>query len=256
MQERVTLNKPLRIDAVSICFGSARALAGCSLELVPGSYTALVGPNGSGKTTLLRVAAGHQRPDSGAVFVNGRSLYAHEVAARSVPGFAPGTDALPGMLTGRQSLAIFAEARGLGGIDKESLELAAQLGLSPWLDRLIRSYSLGTRQKVSVLLALMGAPQVVLLDEVFNGLDPASALVLKKHLRRLVTERGLSVLLATHSLDVVATSCDRMVLLAEGRIVRNWSADELAGMRGPGQLEISLAAMTPHGDRDVPAQPF
>lgn len=112
------------------------------------------------------------------------------------------------------------------------------------LDRFVGSYSLGTKQKLAVLLALLGEPALVVLDEAFNGLDPASALVLKRHLRSRVSARRCGVLLATHALDVVERYSDRAALLLNGRIAREWNSEELAVLRAaPGEgLEVALAA--------------
>ena len=112
------------------------------------------------------------------------------------------------------------------------------------LDRFVASYSLGTRQKLAVLLALLGEPALVVLDEAFNGLDPASALVLKRHLRTRVSAGRCGVLLATHALDVVERYSDRAVLLLDGRVAKEWSREALAALRAmPGEgLETALAA--------------
>jgi len=106
-----------------------------------------------------------------------------------------------------------------------------RFAFAPMLDRFVDTYSLGTRQKLAVLLALLGTPRLIVLDEAFNGLDPASAKTLKRHLRTLVDTRRTSVLLATHALDVVERYADRAALLLAGRIVKDWSAAEVTALR-------------------------
>jgi ABC-2 type transport system ATP-binding protein len=113
------------------------------------------------------------------------------------------------------------------------------------LDRFVGAYSLGTRQKLAVLLALLGEPQLLVLDEAFNGLDPASALALKHFLRDRVAAGKCSVLLATHALDIVERYADRAALLLHGRIAHEWRKDELAVMRAKSEegFEAALAAV-------------
>jgi ABC-2 type transport system ATP-binding protein len=235
----------LVVGNVNVSFGSRRVLHNVQLTLEAGSWTALVGPNASGKTTLLRCAAGLLEPQDGKISINGRSLHAGEVPLAELPGYSTAPDALPEFLSGNQCLEVYAATRGLPAMPAKTIELSAALGFSIHADSLVRSYSLGTRQKLSVLLALMGSPSIVLLDEVFNGLDPASSLVLKRHIVELVRQQGWAVMLSTHSLDIVARYCDRMLLLVGGRIVRQWDHSQLAALRGVEGIELALAAAEP-----------
>lgn len=124
------------------------------------------------------------------------------------------------MLTGRQCLEVYAAARELSDFGADIMDLAGQFRLTPLLDQFVDTYSLGTRQKLSVLLALMGQPALVVLDEAFNGLDPRSALILKRYLQERVKARGCAVLLATHALDIVLHYATRAALLQEGQLAR------------------------------------
>ena len=167
------------------------------------------------------------------------------MAAKRRLGFGCAPERLPALLTGRQCLEVYAAAKSLAAIDAR--RAGAGGGSSRFtgmLDRFVGSYSLGTKQKLAVLLALLGEPALVVLDEAFNGLDPASALVLKRHLRARVSAGRCGVLLATHALDVVERYSDRAALLLDGRIARQWSGEELAALRAmPGEgLEAALAA--------------
>jgi ABC-type multidrug transport system ATPase subunit len=114
--------------------------------------------------------------------------------------------------------------------------------LTQFLDRFVDTYSLGTRQKLAVLLALIGAPRLIVLDEAFNGLDPASARSLKRHLRGLVDARRASVLLATHALDVVERYADRAALMLSGSIAQVWGAEDMSAFRDSGGLEEAVSA--------------
>ena len=125
------------------------------------------------------------------------------------------------------------------------LPLAETLDMTPHLPRQIRHYSFGMRQKLSVLLALASDPKVLLLDETFNGLDPASSLTLKHYLSRRVVEEGLAVILATHSLDIVERYCNTLLVLGEGGARGYWDGGAFAKLvASPGQLESALAAQS------------
>jgi ABC-2 type transport system ATP-binding protein len=219
-------------------------LCGVDLELARGEWLALLGPNASGKTTLLQCVAGLLVPSAGSITIYGHALRQDAMAAKRQLGFGCAPERLPGLLTGRQCLEVYAAAKSLAAVDAQVLELAEQFAFTDMLDRFVGSYSLGTRQKLAVLLALLGEPALVVLDEAFNGLDPASALVLKRHLRARVSAGRCGVLLATHALDVVERYSDRAALLLDGKIARQWSREELEGLRAmPGEgLEAAMAA--------------
>jgi ABC-2 type transport system ATP-binding protein len=232
----------LRIRGLNAGYGARLVLHEVSLEVTVGEWCAVLGPNGSGKSTLLYCIAGLLRPRSGQIELSGAALARAAADAKRTLGFACAPEHVPGLLTGRQCLEVYAAAKGLSAIDAEVLELGEALAFSAELDRFVDTYSLGTRQKLSVLLALIGAPRLIVLDEAFNGLDPASAGILKRHLRRLADERRAAVVLATHALDLVERYADRVALMLSGRIVRVWSAPELAARREAGEgLEELLA---------------
>ena len=234
----------LHVSGLHAGYGKQVVLAGLDLAISRGEWLALLGPNASGKTTLLHCIAGMLVPFAGSIAICGRSLRQDALGAKRQLGFGCAPERLPGLLTGRQCLEVYAAAKSLAAIDADVLELADAFAFTVMLDRFVASYSLGTKQKLAVLLALLGEPALVVLDEAFNGLDPASALVLKRHLRARVSAGRCGVLLATHALDVVERYSDRAVLLLAGRIARQWSRDQLEALRAmPGEgLEAALAA--------------
>jgi ABC-2 type transport system ATP-binding protein len=148
------------------------------------------------------------------------------------------------LLTGRQCLEVYAHARELERVDPDVLALATELGLTRYLDQFVDTYSLGTRQKLCILLALLGRPALIVLDEAFNGLDPASALVVKRNLQQRLAAGGCAVVLATHSLDIVEHYASRAALLLDGRVAREWSGADIRAMReqGANAFEDALAA--------------
>ena len=200
------------------------------LDIAAGEWVALLGPNGAGKTTLLRCIAGIEHPRAGSIVIEGIDLSQDTTAARSRLGLGVDPQRLPPLLSGRETLALFAGARSLPAIPASTLQLADALAATRWLDQPLHACSLGTRQKVALLCGLLGEPPLLLLDEPFNGLDPASALVLKRELHARV-DAGASLLLTTHALDIAERHADRALLLLDGALVRQWDAVALAAMR-------------------------
>jgi ABC-2 type transport system ATP-binding protein len=205
-------------------------LHGISLSLCRGEWLVLLGPNGSGKSTLLDCVAGRLLPRAGTVAIAGHDLAVAPRAARQCLGYAVAPERLPDVLTGWQCLEVHAAARGLRAIDGDVLRLAGALHVDRWLAQRVGMYSLGTRQKLSLLLALLGNPDLLVLDESLNGLDPASARTVKQHLHQRVAQGRAGVLLATHALDLLERHADRAALLVEGRLLRTWDS------RGAGRL--------------------
>ena len=234
----------LQVGSLHAGYDKLVVLAGVDLEVARGEWLALLGPNASGKTTLLHCIAGMLVPSAGSISICGLTLRQDALGAKRHLGFGCAPERLPGLLTGRQCLEVYAAAKALSAVDADVLALAEAFAFTGMLDRFVGSYSLGTRQKLAVLLTLLGEPALVVLDEAFNGLDPASALVLKRHLRERVSAGRCGVLLATHALDVVERYSDRAVLLLDGRIARGWDREQLAALRAmPGEgLEAALAA--------------
>lgn len=231
----------LEASGLHVSYGDARVLKGIDLDVVHGEFIALIGPNGSGKTTLLRSLVGMATLDEGRVCIGGHDLASAARAAKSMAGFAVEPATLPDLLTGRECLALFAAARGLPAIPRATFALGEMLAIASVLDRRIVSYSLGMRQKLGVLLGLVGEPPLLLLDEPFNGLDPRSALVFKRHLAALVADAGASVLLATHALDLAERHATRVALLMDGRLRKTWTASELAALRGHSDWSLEQA---------------
>lgn len=208
------------------------ALEGIQLDLQPGTLLGLFGANGSGKSTLLRCIAGIETPDAGRIGIDGIDLADDPVAARARLGYAVDTAHLPAELTGRQCIALVSRVRNA---DPATVPwpLIEALDLARWLDRAVETCSLGTRQKLAVVLALIGAPKLLLLDESLNGLDPVAAFTLKAQLRQITREQGCSVLLATHAMDTTDL-WDEAVLL-EGSIIKHWDSAALQALnRQPG----------------------
>ena len=232
----------LRISGLNAGYGAHPVLRDVSLRIDLGEWYVLLDPNGSGKSTLLYCIAGLLRPRSGQIEIGGVALAAAASEAKRLLGFACAPERLPGLLTGRQCLEVYAAAKGARRIDADVLELIEDLGVSALLDQYVDTYSLGSRQKLAVLQALLGAPRLIVLDEAFNGLDPASAARVKRYLQARVAAGDSAVLLATHALDIVERHADQVGLMMGGRLVRTWSAQQLQALRSAGEtLEEILA---------------
>lgn len=239
----------LDIAALTAGYGTLPVLEDVNLTVQRGEWYTILGPNGVGKSTLLHCIVGRIDTFGGAIRLCGRSVNDDRFNALHHLGFACAPENIPNLLTGRQCLEVYAAAKGLERIAADTLELAEKLRLTPYLDRYVDTYSLGTRQKLSILLALQGNPSLLVLDEAFNGLDPASALTLKQLLRSKVDACECGVLLATHALDIALHFSDSAGLLLNGRIVRQWDHQHLHAMRNgrPDSFEIELAAAAAAG---------
>jgi ABC-2 type transport system ATP-binding protein len=215
----------LEIRGLTKIYGAVRALDGIDLDVQEGSVYGFLGPNGAGKTTTIRILAGLIRPTSGRVLLGGRDLRADRTrAARGlrtlveVPAFYPG-------LTGRENLSIFARLGGAGPANVTHLLEA--LGLAHAADRAVSGYSLGMRQRLGIAQALVGRPQLVVLDEPMNGLDPAAIHLVREIMFAERREHGVTFFLSSHLLHDVQTLCDEVGILHRGAIVAQGRIDAL-----------------------------
>jgi ABC-2 type transport system ATP-binding protein len=221
----------LEVRGLGAAYGRHVVLKDVSLRLSSGEWFALMGPNGCGKSTLLDCLAGKLVPSAGDIQIAGCSLLKDPVNAKRRLGYACAPENLPALLTARQCFEVHAGAKGLPAVDAELMALAEELKFLPYLESFVDTLSLGTRQKLAVLLSLIGDPKLIIFDEAFNGLDPASSLVLKRDLRRRLKERGATLVLATHSLDMVEHYADHAALLLDGILTREWTKPELEDLR-------------------------
>jgi ABC-2 type transport system ATP-binding protein len=233
----------LRVQDLSAGYGRRLVLKDVSLTIEEGEWFVLMGPNGCGKSTLLDCVVGRLGTRKGDVCIAGHPLSTQSANAKGQLGYACAPEHLPPLLTARQCFEVYAGAKGLNAVEVELMQLAEELKFLPYLESFVDTLSLGTRQKLSVLLCLVGNPKLIVLDEAFNGLDPASSLVLKRHLRSRLQDRGASVLLATHALDIVEHHADRAGLLLDGLLAREWRRSEIEAIRrGGGGFDAALAA--------------
>ena len=242
-EARATSGKVLAIRGLRAGYGLRTVIENISIELGAGEWFVLLGPNGCGKSTLLDCVVNRLIPAGGEIFIAEHSLHRHPFEAKLQLGYACAPDVLPPLLTARQCLEVHANAKGVAAIGADLLALAEELRFTPYLESFVDTLSLGTRQKLAVLLALVGDPLLIVLDEAFNGLDPASSLILKRHLRARIERRRGALLLATHSLDIVEHYADRAAVLMDGKLKHVWTQAELLHLRSShADFEAALAA--------------
>ncbi|MGN6380222.1 MAG: ABC transporter ATP-binding protein [Gaiellales bacterium] len=210
-------------------FGDVVAVAGVDLDVPSGSFYGLVGPNGAGKTTLLSMLTGLVRPDAGTALVAGADVWRDPVAAKARIGVVQDTPALFDRLTGRELLAFHAALRRIAPdvASGRAEELLSLLDLTDDADRLVVDYSLGMTKKLALAAALLHSPSVVFLDEPFGAIDPISTNTVEQLLQRFVG-RGGTIVFSSHVMDVVERLCDRVAVIAQGRIAAAGELDEVA----------------------------
>ncbi|MFF9391959.1 ABC transporter ATP-binding protein [Streptomyces griseoluteus] len=216
----------IRARGITKCFGDVVALDDADLDVAQGQIHGLAGPNGAGKTTLLGLLLGLTVADSGRLELFGTPVGRAFEAPGGVAGFVDGPGLYPA-LTARQNLAALAALRGddtrSAGID----DVLEQVGLTDVADDRTRGFSLGMRQRLGLAAALLGKPRLLVLDEPFNGLDPAG----KRHVHGVLTRlarEGTSVVLSSHRMDDLEALCAEVTILATGRIVFSGPLGKLA----------------------------
>jgi ABC-2 type transport system ATP-binding protein len=206
-------------------FGDVNAVSGVSLQVQPGELLALLGPSGAGKTSLVRMIAGADKADSGRVLVNGLTMPSLE-ALRGI-GYMAQSDALYLELTGRQNLEFFGALFSLRRDDlRAAIERSVDLvDLQEALDRAVMGYSGGMKRRLSLAIALLHQPRLLVLDEPTVGLDPVLRRAVWQELRALA-DGGVAVLITTHVMDE-AGECDRVCMMREGRLIADDSPSGL-----------------------------
>ena len=209
------------------CYGAIRAVDDVSFEVPRGEVLALLGPNGSGKSTLMRCLIGFFSPTSGRVSVGGVDVAERPVVARGRIGYLPEQVMLYPELTVRRYLTFVAGMKGLAGAKRRAAvdEVMGACGLADVAKRPTGNLSKGYRQRVGLAQALLGDPDVLVLDEPTVGLDPVQTVELRELVRGL---RGRTVILSTHILSEAASLCTRVAILKQGRLLAVDTPDELA----------------------------
>jgi ABC-2 type transport system ATP-binding protein len=211
-------------------FGEQVAVAGVDLDLPAGRFIGLVGPNGAGKTTTLSMITGLLRPDAGRVELAGRDVWSDPVGVKARIGVLPEGLRLFERLSGRELLTYMGRLRGLPAdeVERRADQLLDVLDLSGAQHKLIIDYSTGMRKKTGLAAALLHNPEVLFLDEPFEGVDPVSAQTIRGVLERY-TASGATVVFSSHVMELVESLCDWVAVMASGRIRAHGPLAEVRG---------------------------
>jgi ABC-2 type transport system ATP-binding protein len=229
----------IRLEELTKTYGKFVAVDSIDLHVPRGQLFGFLGPNGAGKTTTLRMIAGILRPTHGRIWLGGDDLIADPMVAKARLGFIPDRPFVYEKLTGAEFLRFVAGLYGDDGaaVERRVDELFELFELSVWKNELVESYSHGMRQKLIISSALIHRPECIVVDEPMVGLDPKGARLLKDIFRAFV-EKGGTVLMSTHTLEVAQAMCDRIAIIQEGRIVARGTIDELRKQTAAGDASL------------------
>jgi ABC-2 type transport system ATP-binding protein len=239
----------VRARGITKCFDDVVALEAVDLDVVAGQIHGLVGPNGAGKTTLLGLLLGLAVPDRGSLEVLGMPAGRALAAPDGVTGFVDGPGLYPA-LTARGNLLALASLRGPRAQTANIDEVLEQVGLSDVAGDRVRGFSLGMRQRLGLAAALLTKPRLLVLDEPYNGLDPAG----KKHVHGVLTQlaaNGATVVLSSHRMDDLEALCSEVTIVSTGRVVFSGPLGKLADASR--ELDYRLVTSDQQAARQVAA---
>ena len=225
-------------------FGKVIAVDGATFVARDGEITGLLGPNGAGKTTTLRCLYTLMKPDRGQIVVDGIDAATDPVAVRRQLGVLPDARGLYKRLTARENIDYFGRLHGLdeATIRQRSAAAISALDMTDFIDRRSEGFSQGQRVKTAIARALIHDPKNVILDEPTNGLDVMATRAMREFLKRLKSE-GRCVLFSSHIMQEVAALCDRIVVIAKGKVVADESPDALRAQTGEANLEDAFVKL-------------
>ena len=220
----------LQIEHLTKTYGEKKAVDDLSLHILPGEIYGFIGHNGAGKTTTLKSVAGILRFDAGEIRIGGTSIRTDPLACKRKLAYIPDNPDLYDYMTGIQYLNFIANIFGVSAADRQVRirELAERFELTDDLAQPIAAYSHGMKQKLAIISAWLHAPQLVVMDEPFVGLDPKAAHLLKGMMRELC-DRGGAIFSSTHVLEVAEKLCDKVAILRAGKLIRSGTMDEVKG---------------------------
>ncbi|HCS33911.1 ABC transporter ATP-binding protein [Faecousia sp.] len=220
----------LQIEHLTKTYGEKKAVDDLSLHILPGEIYGFIGHNGAGKTTTLKSVAGILRFDAGEIRIGGTSIRTDPLACKRKLAYIPDNPDLYDYMTGIQYLNFIANIFGVSAADRQARirELAERFELTNDLAQPIAAYSHGMKQKLAIISAWLHAPQLVVMDEPFVGLDPKAAHLLKGMMRELC-DRGGAIFFSTHVLEVAEKLCDKVAILRAGKLIRSGTMDEVKG---------------------------
>ncbi len=241
----------LRAQRLYKGYGHIVAVQDLSLDLHPGEILGLLGPNGAGKSTTIAMLSGLLTPDRGSITLNGKPFGPHTLDLKARIGLVPQDLALYPDLTARENLRFWARIYGLSGRggERRIAEVLDLVGLTPYADRLVRTYSGGMKRRLNLAAGILHQPAVLFLDEPTVGVDPQSRHAIFELVRALA-ESGTAVLYTTHYMEEAQTLCHRVAIMDHGRIIAEGAPEALIRQIGQGMIHLEV----PEPDRDALAR--
>jgi ABC-2 type transport system ATP-binding protein len=237
-------------------FGDVKALSGIDLRVMPGEVYGLLGPNGAGKSTMMRIINCLTEPTSGGVRVMGLDPAESPVEVKARIGYVPESPTLYESLSPRELFEFLASVRRLDqrAANERAARFSSAFGLQDYYDSPMATLSMGTKQKVAIVAALLHEPPLLVLDEPLNGLDAKSSRIFKDIISLQASRPGCAVLFSTHIMEVAEHLCSRIGIIYGGKVVAEGSLDELrgkaAGAGGTATLEEVFLKLT-HEEEEV-----
>ena len=237
----------IKLVQLTKLYKGLRAVDNLNLEVKRGSLFGFLGPNGAGKTTTIKMMAGVLQPTSGQIIINGMDIAKDPAAVKKCIGYIPDRPFLYEKLSGIEFIRFIAGLYNLDhspNLNRHISELLELFDLTHWGDELIESYSHGMKQRLVMCTALVHRPEVIIVDEPTVGLDP-KAIRLVKNIFKDQAQKGTTIFMSTHSLEVAQEVCEDIAIIQEGRVVATGSADELRRQTGvDGNLESVFMKIT------------
>ena len=223
----------IELERVSKRFGEFSAVDDLTLRVEPGEIFGFLGPNGAGKTTTIRMMMGLLLPSAGRIRLGGFDLATEPLPAKRISGFVPDRPFLYEKLTATELLRFCADLYEVEPAlaERRASELLELFDLADWAGELIESFSHGMKQRLAFAAALLHEPRLLIVDEPMVGMDPRGARLLRSLLRSLA-DRGATLFLSTHSLEVAEALCDRIGIIQGGRLIAEGTLEELRTRAG------------------------
>lgn len=224
----------ISISDVKKTFKDVKAVQGISFNIQKGEYVALLGPNGAGKTTLMEMIEGIQHPDEGAIVINGKTWKDHEHDLQRILGISLQETHFFDKLKVKETLDLFSSFYALQR--ERSEEILKLINLEEKQNAYVKNLSGGQRQRLSLGIALINHPEILLLDEPTTGLDPTARREVWEILFRLKKERNITMVLTTHYMEEADFLCERIIIMDKGNILAQGTVDELISKSNGGQI--------------------
>jgi ABC-2 type transport system ATP-binding protein len=222
----------IEVKNLTKTYGDHEALCGVSFKIANGKIYGLLGPDGAGKSTTMNIMTGCLAPTSGTVRINGFDIYEQAIEAKRLIGYLPEQPPLYDDMTPEEFLLFVAEAKGVHPelALRQVKEVMALTNITDMKDRLIANLSKGCRQRVGIAQAMLGTPEVIILDEPTVGLDPKQLVEVREMIRTLGEDR--TVIVSSHILSEVSELCDELLVIAQGKLVAKGTLEDLEAMVG------------------------